>query len=197
MKFDPRRQRLALACLVAAFVLPALTGGDGDGGYWAGFARYLVVGGLVVALVPRLEQWRTRTAAGPPPGGEADPAADPPARAGNAPGAPVKGSWSAGTQQVVVVPLSRADAFERALGAVRSLKRAAVTSADPGTGCITARVGPSLRSVGEVVEVRVDGVDGGRARIDVFSKARVTMTSSDRLKAEENVVEIVKAVQAR
>jgi hypothetical protein len=62
---------------------------------------------------------------------------------------------------------------------------------------ISARTGPTLRSVGELVEVKVEAVDGGRARVDVYSKARVAVTSSDRLKAEENVVEIVKAVQAR
>jgi hypothetical protein len=193
VKFDPRQKRLALACLVAAFVLPSLSGGDGDGGYWAGVARYLFVGGLVVALVPRLERWRARSSPASSPGA----AVAPPARAGNAPGAaPARGAWSSGTQQVVTVPLTRADAFERALQAVQSLRRVSVTSADAGTGCISARTGPTLRSIGELVEVKVEGVDGSRARVDVYSKARVTMTSSDRLKAEENVVEIVKAVRA-
>ena len=192
VKFDPRQKRLALACLVAAFVLPLVSGGDGDGGYFAGFARYLLVGGLVVAVVPRIERWRTKTQEAPAAGGNAGSP-----RAGNAPGAPVKGAWSAGTQQVVTVAMSRSDAFARALQAVKALKRVAITSADAGTGLISARTGPTLRSVGEVVEVKVETVDGGHARVDVYSKARVTMTSSDRLKAEENVVEIVKAVQAR
>lgn len=188
MKLDPRQKRLALVCLAAAFILPSITAGDSDGGYWAGVARYLLVGGLVVAFVPRLERWRARSS-GTPAGGPA---------AGNAPGTAVRGgAWSAGTQQVVTVSLTRADAFERALEAVRSLKRVSVTSADAGTGCISARTGPTLRSIGELVEVKVEGMDGSRARVDVYSKARVTMTSSDRLKAEENVVQIVKAVQAR
>jgi hypothetical protein len=194
VNFDPRQKRLALACVVAALVLPAFTANDDNGGYGAGVARYILVGGLVVALVPRLERWRAKSA-----GTTATPAArgTARARAGNPPGTPVKsGAWSAGTQQVVTVALDPAEAFERALQAVRSLKRVAVTSADPGTGCISARTGPTLRSIGEVVEVKVEGAGGSGARVDVYSKARVTMTSSDRLKAEENVVLIVKAVQS-
>lgn len=193
MHFDARQKRLALACLAAAFILPLLSAGDDSGGYVAGVGRYLLVGGIVVAVVPRLERWRARQA-GTTTGAAGNGAA--PARAGNPPGAAVKGrAWSAGTQQVATVAISSEDAFDRALQAVKGLKRGSVSSADAGTGLIVARIGPTLRSIGELVEVRVEAAGDGRVQVDVYSKARVSLTSSDRLKAEENVVKILQAVQ--
>jgi len=192
VKLDPRQKRLLLACVAAAFLLPLLSINDEKGNYANEVARYLLVGGIITALVPRLERLRARSSeatGGDGPGGA-------PNRPGNAPGASAKGAArTAGTQQVVTVAANRTDAFDRALAGVRRLKRVSVTAADAGTGQISARTGPTLRSIGEVVEVRVEDAGDGCVRVDVYSKARVTLTSSDRDKAEDNVLDIVRAVK--
>lgn len=192
MRFDSRQRRLLIVCIAAAFLIPLLSGNDEKGGYAEEVGRFLLVGGIVVALVPWMERRRARPS---DPGTGKDDA--PPVRAGNTPGAPARGAAArkAGTQQAVTLAASPADAFTRALEAVRALKRAAVTHADADAGEISARVGPSLRSVGEVVEVKLDDTGDGRVRVDVYSKARVTITSSDRDKAEDNVLAIVRALQ--
>ncbi|MGH8998185.1 MAG: hypothetical protein ACRDY7_02200 [Acidimicrobiia bacterium] len=137
-----------------------------DDSYFEQWARFAFTGAVVVAVVPIIEAWRK----------------------------PEETAVGA-SQRVLMVSLSRADAYRRALEAVRSLKGVRVTRADAAAGVISARTGATLRSVGEQIEVTVTDISDGGARVDAQSRSKMGGFGAERHKNDENVSAIAHAVR--
>jgi hypothetical protein len=143
--------------------------------------KYLIAGAVATAIIPRLDAQAKRrraeaaAAAGRPP--------DPPK--------PKPGE----TRRVINVQLDRVEAIDRALGAIRALRRVQVRSVDQDGGKISAVTGPTLKSMGENIEVSLAQQENGRLQIEIASLSKLFAVTADREKNEENVRLIAEAIQ--
>jgi uncharacterized protein (DUF1499 family) len=71
-----------------------------------------------------------------------------------------------------MLPVSRAEAYERALGLARSMPAWTVTSADAAAGTIEAVATSRVFRFQDDIAIRVRPEPGGGSRVDVRSKSR-------------------------